>query len=669
MKRMVLGCVTGIMLIALAMPLWAAPVGDVLIDELYYDPDGTDTGFEYIILYNTTVVDIDLTDWEIQWGGTSFTYGTYAITGVVINAGASVIFGGDLMTPAPDVVYNFNFQNGGTQSDGVRIVDDLGAVIDTVIYDSPNDAGLAGDGGFDPYPDAMCASDPSGKTLTRDELHTDTDDCSLDFTEGVPIGGCPDADQDGFDDEACGGDDCDDTDPAVNPDAVEVCDNQIDDDCDGDIDMADTDCSCWDIDQDGFDDIACGGDDCDDADPAVYPGAAEDCLNQIDDDCDTLIDEADPDCNEGNPGDVLIDEVRYDADGSDGGYEYIVLYNTTEDDIDMTGWEIQWGGTDFTYGVYEIAGVVIPAGESLLFGGDLMAPAPDVVYNFNFQNGGNESDGIRLADGPGAALDTLIYDSPNTYGLPGDGGYDPYPDEMCAEDAWSGSVLTRDDLHTDTDDCSVDFIISHTFWCEDIDVDGFYDEACGGEDCDDTNPDIHPDAIEICDDLVDNDCDGYTDMDDWDCDCPDQDEDGYTHDGCGGDDCDDWDETINPGADEICDDLVDNDCDELVDMDDPDCMPVEFTLDLTASYDAGTLSLGYTIGTPEDALWANYLILISPSVQVIPLWSLSLPAIDPPLYVPISFPLPAMGVIGFYTGLFTAGGVEAIDLEWVDTSL
>ena len=278
-------------------------------------------------------------------------------------------------------------------------------------------------------------------------------------------------------------------------------------------------------------------------------------MNQIDDDCDTLIDDADPDCNEGVIGSVLIDEVRYDVSGSDTGYEYIVLYNTTEGDIDMTGWDIQWGGTSFDYAAYEIAGVVIPAGESLLFGGDLMAPAPDVVYNFNFQNGGSESDGIRLVDGPGTTLDTLIYDSPNTNGLPGDGGLDPYPDEMCAEDAWSDTVLTRDELHTDTDDCSVDFIISHTFWCEDIDLDGFYDEACGGEDCDDANPDIHPDAIEICDDLIDNDCDSYIDMDDWDCDCPDQDLDGYTHDGCGGDDCDDWDPAINPGATEVCDDL------------------------------------------------------------------------------------------------------------------
>ena len=53
---------------------------------------------------------------------------------------------------------------------------------------------------------------------------------------------------------------------------------------------------CWDGDGDGYDDEACGGTDCDDADPDVNPGEVETCDNGIDDDCDGLVDFVDPDC-------------------------------------------------------------------------------------------------------------------------------------------------------------------------------------------------------------------------------------------------------------------------------------------------------------------------------------------------------------------------------------
>ncbi len=75
--------------------------------------------------------------------------------------------------------------------------------------------------------------------------------------------------------------------------------------------------------------------------------------------------------------------------------------------------------------------------------------------------------------------------------------------------------------------------------------------------------------------------------------CPDNDGDGYTDEACGGIDCDDSDPDVNPGADEDCDNGIDDDCDGLIDYpDDPDC---EFTLELDASCDAGTLSLGFTM--------------------------------------------------------------------------
>jgi hypothetical protein len=106
--------------------------------------------------------------------------------------------------------------------------------------------------------------------------------------------GCPDADLDGFQDIACGGTDCDDGDPTVYPGAPEVCGDGIDQDCDG----SDEPCGCDDADGDGFDDVACGGTDCDDGDPSVYPGAPEVCGDGIDQDCDG----SDLSCGQGHEG-------------------------------------------------------------------------------------------------------------------------------------------------------------------------------------------------------------------------------------------------------------------------------------------------------------------------------------------------------------------------------
>ena len=87
----------------------------------------------------------------------------------------------------------------------------------------------------------------------------------------------------------------------------------------------------------------------------------------------------------------------------------------------------------------------------------------------------------------------------------------------------------------------------------DVDRDGHAAPSCGGDDCDDDNPDVHPRALELCNDR-DDDCDGETDEG------LDADSDGYKI--CGDEpDCDDEDETIHPGAEEICGDYIDQDCD------------------------------------------------------------------------------------------------------------
>ncbi|MBT3219867.1 MAG: hypothetical protein HN348_12325 [Proteobacteria bacterium] len=93
----------------------------------------------------------------------------------------------------------------------------------------------------------------------------------------------------------------------------------------------------------------------------------------------------------------------------------------------------------------------------------------------------------------------------------------------------------------------------------DADGDGFDVEI----DCDDNNDAVYPGAKEVCDGVLDNNCDGKP--------LPaEQDGDGDGVSICSGD-CDDQNALIYPEAPEICDDdILDNDCDELTDLNESD---------------------------------------------------------------------------------------------------
>ena len=103
------------------------------------------------------------------------------------------------------------------------------------------------------------------------------------------------------------------------------------------------------------------------------------------------------------------------------------------------------------------------------------------------------------------------------------------------------------------------------------------------------------------------------------------------------------------------------------------CEPIErFVLELDAGWGAvyteGTLRLDFTVGCREPVTWAVYMILTAPEVQVIPLWSVPLPAVHPPYTIPtLSFPLPGLGIVGIWTGLFSASGLQASEIAWVET--
>ncbi len=453
--------------------------------------------------------------------------------------------------------------------------------------------------------------------------------------------------------------DCDDTRANVNPDEVEVCDG-LDNDCNGPVDD-NTQVVDWydDLDGDGFGagaviasdcaapnpEAVSNATDCDDTDAAIRPGAMESC-NQIDDNCDGMVDEGLP---------VL--EYYPDQDGDGQGDENATPVSScapvgtrvaNADDCDDTFALTYLGAPEICDGADNSCEGVIDEGlpQQTAYedvdGDGYGDPTTEELNCFVPQGlittGGDCADddasinpgADEICDGIDQDCDTEIdEDLPTTV----------YYEDVDGDGFGAGAVLGEDcelppdtsDLDTDCDDldattypggieqcdnldndCNglVDDDVPTTNWYDDLDGDGYgagpaipdclqpSGTVANFADCDDGDPDISPDAAEVCD-AADNNCDGLVDDEDPDVEAtlyyPDSDADTYGSDSAAGiascspisgfvanrADCDDGVASINPAALEACPDGIDNDCDGLIDDDDPSYsdQPVVFWFD------------------------------------------------------------------------------------------
>ncbi|MCA9309234.1 lamin tail domain-containing protein [Candidatus Saccharibacteria bacterium] len=157
----------------------AAVPGDIVINELMYNPDGQNEDLEFLELYNTTGSPIDISDWCFIDG---IELATANPNPLCFESGTSI--GANdylLLSPNPaqtnttygitaDVSYaGTNLSNGG---ETITLVDDGAAVIDTVTYDD-----------VPPWP---TTPDGDGPSL---ELKDPASDNSLAASWGASVGG------------------------------------------------------------------------------------------------------------------------------------------------------------------------------------------------------------------------------------------------------------------------------------------------------------------------------------------------------------------------------------------------------------------------------------------------------------------------------------------------
>jgi hypothetical protein len=341
-------------------------------------------------------------------------------------------------------------------------------------------------------------------------------DCSCDEERDLCVCECLDVDGDGHASLECdGGDDCDDGDADVYPGAPERC-NGRDDDCDTVVEE-DMDGDGYYNDEDVCTDLDPADVDCDDTNRGVHPGAPEPC-NERDDNCvDGIDDEADTDgdghveidCASSPGGDDCDDEIATIHPGADD------VCNGVDDDCDAgcdDGFECCMGEIMDCTTVCGSTGLGECTPECLPPDGTGCVPPPETCN-------GEDDDCDTVVDNDLHCTPGETAECTTTCGTTGLGvctsECTAAPPEACAapDETCNGEDDDCDTVEDEGFACLAGDVVECTTSCG-SEGSGICTDDCtipGGEDC-------FPPSIETrCNDGVDDDCDGWEDC--WDEDC------------------------------------------------------------------------------------------------------------------------------------------------------
>jgi len=130
---------------------------------------------------------------------------------------------------------------------------------------------------------------------------------------------------------------------------------------------------------------------------AVDP-VAEVCDNLLDDDCDGLTDDQDPDCSPA-PGGLLIAQVGYDTPGDETKEEFVDLYNPTGSPVSLDGWTLtdNYSSWNFPLGIVILPSAYLSVARDATGFQTLYGKQPDVAGLTLAL--GNTGDRLVLGDG------------------------------------------------------------------------------------------------------------------------------------------------------------------------------------------------------------------------------------------------------------------------------